>query len=245
MVSPRLVPRPAATVTGVAAVAAAAAVLLAGCGDGARSGPASRPAAAPGRPAAPTAPGPPSAAGPAPLPVAPGAGRLHQTPAFPGTASAGFRDAMADLWLAVTTGQPALGQPGFFPLAAYEQVKAISDPGADWRDRLWHDFALDVAAAHRLVGGGARLVRVVVPASQAAWIGPGGCYNAAGYWHVGGARVVYRKDAAVRSFGIASLISWRGEWYVVHLGAVLRSADAGTVDQPAYGTGIPGPPGGC
>ena len=47
------------------------------------------------------------------------------------------------------------------------------------------------------------------------------------------------------SIGIASLISWRGRWYVVHLGAVLRSGQAGVVDQPADGPGTPGPPGGC
>jgi hypothetical protein len=51
------------------------------------------------------------------------------------------------------------------------------------------------------------------------------------------ARVVYRTDGAVHSFGIASLISWRGVWYVVHLGAILREADAGVVDEPAEGAG--------
>ena len=38
--------------------------------------------------------------------VAPGAGRLPQTTAQPRTSSAPFHDAMADLWLAVTTGLP-------------------------------------------------------------------------------------------------------------------------------------------
>ena len=46
------------------------------------------------------------------------------------------------------------------------------------------------------------------------------------------ARVVYREDGQIRSFGIASMISWRGVWYVVHLGAILRSSDAGAVDEP-------------
>jgi hypothetical protein len=152
---------------------------------------------------------------------------------------------MADLWLAVTTGNPRFARPGFFPLAAYKQVKAIPYPVPDWQDRLWSDFVLDVRAAHRLVGSGAHLDRVVVPRKYAAWVYPGACHNKIGYWHVPGARVVYRVHGQERSFGIASLISWRGVWYVVHLGAVQRTAVAGIVYQPAAGPGVPGPPGGC
>ena len=58
-----------------------------------------------------------------------------------------------------------------------------------------------------------------------------------GYYEVPNARVVYSENGASRSFGIASMISWRGEWYVVHLGAVLRSSEAGAVDEPAVGPG--------
>ena len=184
--------------------------------------------------------GPPTA-----LPVAPGAGARPQTSAFPRTTSAAFRNAMADLWLAVTTGNPRLGLPAFFPVAAYEQVKAIPYPAADWQDRLWYDFTLDVRAAHRLAGPGAMLARVIVPMADAVWVSPGACYNSVGYWHVAGARVVYREHGQERSFGIASLISWRGVWYVVHFGEVLRPVVTGVVDQPAVGPGVPGPPGGC
>jgi hypothetical protein len=179
------------------------------------------------------------------VPVAPGAGALPQTRAFPSANSAAFRHAMTDLWLAVTTGKPRFGLPAFFPEAAYKQLKAIPYPGPDWQDRLWYDFTLDVGATHSLVARDARLVRVIVPASEAAWIYPGGCYNTIGYWHVGGARVVYAEHGQERSFGIASLISWRGVWYVVHFGEVLRPVVTGVVDQPSAGSGIPGPSGGC
>ena len=85
----------------------------------------------------------------------------------------------------------------------------------------------------------------MVPAAEASWISPGVCTNSIGYWHVAGARVVYRQDGQLHSFGIASLISWRGDWYVVHFGAVLRDSATGIVDQPTAGEGVPGPPGGC
>ena len=243
--------------------AVAATVLLAGCGSGssAASGPgrepgrgatpsatASRPgpsltSAPPTKPAASPSPHPPASA--RPLPVAPGAGRLPQTRAFPDADSVAFRNATDDLWLAVTSDQPNLALPAFFPVRAYEQVKEEFDPAGDWRNRLWVDFADDIAAAHHLTGRGATLVRVDVPTAQADWIGPGACSNLIGYWHVAGARVVYRRQGQVRSFGIASLISWRGDWYVVHFGAELRDSSEGVVDQPADGPGEPGPPGGC
>jgi hypothetical protein len=182
---------------------------------------------------------------PSVLPVAPGAGNLKQTTAFPRTTSTAFHNAMHDFWLAVTSGNASLALPAFFPETAYVQVKAIADPGADWRSRLWYDFTLDVKAAHALVGHQARLIKVIVPAQYAAWVSPGACYNSVGYWHVPGARVVYQQGGETRSFGIASLISWRGDWYLVHLGAVLRGGAYGEVDDPQAGPGIPGPPGGC
>ena len=232
-----------------------AVVLLVGCGGGAPSQPAptakasvagtGSPSARSASPDASAAPRATASARPSALPVAPGAGALPQTRVLPRTDSVAFRNAMADLWLAVTTGNPRFGLPGFFPVAAYQQVKAEPYPAADWQDRLWYDFVLDVRAAHRLLGSGARLDRVIVPDADAAWVYPGACYNKIGYWHLPGARVVYREHGQERSFGIASLISWRGVWYVVHLGAVQRTVATGIVDQPAAGPGVPGPPGGC
>ena len=152
---------------------------------------------------------------------------------------------MYDLWLAVTTGKASLALPAFFPEAAYTQLKAIAGPASDWENRLWYDFTLDVAAAHAEVGHGATFVRVIAPSELAVWVSPGACYNSAGYWHLPGPRVVYEQGGETRSFGIASLISWRGDWYVVHFGAVLRSGAYGEVDDPETGEGEPGPPGGC
>jgi hypothetical protein len=183
---------------------------------------------------------------PSALPVAPAdAATLPQTRAFPSTTDTAFKNVIHDFWLAVTTGNANYAKPAFFPEKAYEQVKAISDPDDDWRTRLWYEFALDVAAVRPLIGRHARLLRVIVPAEYAIWIPPGACYNTIGYWHVPGSRVVYEQDGATRSFGITSFISWRGDWYLVHLGALSRPAPVGVVDDPQPGPGVPGPPGGC
>jgi hypothetical protein len=149
------------------------------------------------------------------------------------------------LWRAVVTDSVAAGRPAFFPEGAYVQVKAIPDARADFMSRLIGGYRLDIDAAHRLLEPAAQtaaLLRVTVPASYAHWVDPGACYNRVGYWEVPNARVVYRQGGAVRSFGIASMISWRGLWYVVHFGSVLRS---GVVDDPATGPGLSAPSSTC
>lgn len=175
-------------------------------------------------------------------PTPPADAALPQTTAFPVASGVGFAAEMRALWQAIVTDQPPVGLPAFFPLAAYLQVKTLADPAADWRYRLVGDFALDVGAAHAVVRAVPQpsLVGVDVPAAQASWVRPGTCANRVGYWHVADARMVYSTGAGLRSFGIASLISWRGIWYVVHLGAVVRHAAArlGRARSPAAHNGL-------
>ena len=47
-------------------------------------------------------------------------------------------------------------------------------------DPLRYDFTVDVRAAQRLLARGARLVRVIVPACDVAWVSPGACSNSVG-----------------------------------------------------------------
>jgi hypothetical protein len=86
---------------------------------------------------------------------------------------------------------------------------------------------------------------VEVPAGLVRWVPPNVCFNRVGYWEVPNARVVYRQARVERSFRIASLISWRGRWYVVHLGAVVRATSVGTIDDPAVGPGVSAPSSTC
>jgi hypothetical protein len=147
---------------------------------------------------------------------------------------------MASLWEGVVHDSLTAALPAFFPRGAYVQLKAIASAGSDWRERLVGDYALDIGAAHALLGrdhASAQLVAVNVPSSYGHWVPPGVCYNEIGYYEVPNARVVYSEDGQIRSFGIASMISWRGVWYVVHLGAILRSNESGVVDEPSSGSG--------
>lgn len=177
------------------------------------------------------------------------AGSLPQTATKPSANTETFAAEMALLWAAVQQDRPSLAFPAFFPLSAYLQVKALPNDNYDWHTRLYGQFAADVQAAHQLLGpdpASAHLVETLVPSWQAGWIVPGTCYNAGSYWHVPGSRMVYEQGGREASFGIASLISWRGLWYVVHLGAINEyPGEAGVVDSPSSGTGSFGPPGGC
>jgi len=170
----------------------------------------------------------------------PSPGSLPQTDAQPSGHSSLLRSLMASLWAGVVKDSVTSALPAFFPRGAYVQLKAIGSPGSDWHYRLVHDYAMDIAAAHRLLGSGAaqaQLVTVKVIDSYSHWVPPGVCYNSVGYYEVPDARVVYREHGQISSFGIASMISWRGEWYVVHLGAVLREGEEGIVDEASSGTG--------
>jgi hypothetical protein len=170
-------------------------------------------------------------------------GRLPQTTELPSLTTPRFRARMVALWQGIVRDSPGAAMPAFFPRSAYLQVKQIQDPSADYRDRLLVAYRADIRAAHDLVtqGGRARFLSVRVP-REWAWIPPGYCYNRVGYWHAPGSRLAYVQGGRVRSFGVFSLISWRGEWYVIHLAVYDRP---GTVDDPSLGLGSFGPPGGC
>jgi hypothetical protein len=240
------------------ALAVALFAALAGCSGGAgataRASAAAKVSTSPvsatrkATPAASKSPSPKPTPKPAPSALAVGpanAGKLPQTTALPKATGPAFNNAVHDLWLAVTTGNPDYAKPAFFPEQAYEQVKAIANPESDWQGRLWYDFTLDLAAVHKLVKPGATLTKVIAPTEYEQWIPPGACYNSTGYWHLPGSRLVYRQHGVTQSFGIASFISWRGDWYLIHLGALVRSGAYGIVDDPETGAGYPGPAGGC
>jgi len=216
-------------------VAAPLLALTAGCS----SSPATVDTGAAPASSAPASPSPspsPSSASPSPSPspsIDPGT--LPQTHVLPSPNDPVFKAGVQDLWQAIVTDNPTTALPFFFPESAYLQVKAISDPAADYQSRLITWYRLDIEAAHALLGSqasSAELVGATVPTSQAVWIVPGVEYNKGSYYRVYGTRLTYKLGGKTKSFGIFSLISWRGEWYVVHLGPSTRSSNRGIVYAP-------------
>ena len=183
-------------------------------------------------PAPPSAPGRPR--------ISPGS--LPQTATLPSAGTTDFRGQMRELWQGIRENSLQTAMPAFFPEGAYAQLKAIGDPGEDYQERLVSDYRLDIGAAHAVLGAdaaSAQLLSFDVPDTYTHWVPPGVCENSVGYYEVPNSRIVYREDGQVSSFGIASMISWRGVWYVIHLGAILRSAISGVVDDPQTGPGTP------
>ena len=189
-------------------------------------------------------------------PASPVRARAHRQPdpgAQPQTyakpmSGASLAERMNVLWRAITHDSPSLAASVFFPESAYRQVKAIWNPNGDYRTRIGAIFARDVAAYRRALGGhasAARLTGIVAAPSAAGWVPRRVCENAVGYWHLPGTRLVYVIGRTRYSVAVDSMISWRGVWYVIHLGPNTSPGSAGTVDDPRVGTGTPGYGAGC
>ena len=160
---------------------------------------------------------------PAPTTTTVDPGMLPQTDAQPTASGPRFDAGVQALWQAIAKDDPSAGQPFFFPRSAYLQVKAISDPAGDYQNRLLANYADDIHALHAQLGADAsraQFAGIDVSDDQAVWVTPGQEYNQLPYWRVYGTRLRYTVDGAEQSFPVTSLISWRGEWYVVHLGAI-------------------------
>ena len=149
-------------------------------------------------------------------------GRLPQTTAFPSATDPVFLAHMRALVSAVALNQPNLALGAFFPLAAYIQVKAIADPVTDWNVRLVADYKIDIGLAHNKLGPNAARATLssISIGADPTWVKPGVELNKGSYWRVYGTVVYCKVGSATRSFVITSMISWRGEWYVVHLGVI-------------------------
>jgi hypothetical protein len=147
-------------------------------------------------------------------------GTLPQTKDKPEASGAAFDGRVAALWEAIVKDDPELAMPFFFPVSAYEQVKAITNASSDWRRRLVAAYKRDIHALHKRIAehaGDAKLTKADVPQDRARWVEPNEESNKLGYYRVYGTRLLYEVDGKERSLEVTSLISWRGEWYVVHL----------------------------
>jgi hypothetical protein len=158
-----------------------------------------------------------------PTPTTVDPGTLPQTDEHPTASGTQFDAGVQGLWRAITSDDPASALPFFFPQSAYVQVKAISDPVGDYHSRLIANFGQDIHTLHAQLGADASratLTGLTVPGDQAVWVQPGAEYNKGSYWRVYGSTLHYTVDGQDHSFPVSSLISWRGQWYVVHLGEI-------------------------
>ncbi len=146
---------------------------------------------------------------------------LIQTDQRPTLASPSFQKRVAAVAQAILSGdvEPALS--AFFPLIAYQQVKDVAKPERDYQFRLLANFKRDLLEYHHALGVAAaecKFEGITVPEKDAKWMPPGSEGNKLGYFRVLRSRLRFTLPAGrTRDFELTSLISWRGEWYVVHL----------------------------
>jgi hypothetical protein len=149
-------------------------------------------------------------------------GTLPQTDEKPSGIGAEFDARMKTLANAIINNTPDSAISTFFPVSAYKQTKKNTDPAADWKNRLIANFKVDVADANKKLGANAKnavFTGVTVP-NTAVWVKPGEEYNLGPYWRVFKTQMNFTVDGKNVQIPIESMISWRGQWYVVHLGTI-------------------------
>ncbi len=150
-------------------------------------------------------------------------GTLPQTDERPVASGATFDAGVQGLWQAIQQDRPELALPFFFPERAYLQVKAIPDPAADYQQRLIANYEQDIHTLHAQLGAdaaSAQLAGIDVPDAEAVLVQPGEELNQLSYWRVYGTTLHSTLNGETTSMPVTSLISWRGQWYVVHLGEI-------------------------
>ena len=178
-------------------------------------------AVASGVPSASAAVAPPASAAEDPPLVGADGTPLPQTEARPSVTDERFKQRMQRVADAILTGDAAKARSSFFPLVAYAQVKDVAKPERDYRYRLLANFERDVREYRKTLGHdaeGAEFLGVEVPDARVEWMKPGKEGNRLGYFRVLRSKLRFRLSSGKeRSLELTSLISWRGEWYVVHL----------------------------
>ena len=146
---------------------------------------------------------------------------LPQSDERPTLTSASFQRRVALVVRAIVTGDAEAASSAFFPLPAYQQVKDVAKPERDYKFRLLANFKRDVLEYHRALGASApdaKFDGITVSEKDAKWMAPGTEGNRVGYFRVLRSRLRFTLPTGrTRDFELTSMISWRGEWYVVHL----------------------------
>lgn len=146
---------------------------------------------------------------------------LPQTEDRPSAQSPALERRLELLVRAIAEDKPEVALPSFFPVEAYSQVKAIAKPAQDWKRRLVAAFERNIHEYHRQLGADApslRLLRIEIPEPKVKWMKPGAEGNRVGYFRVLRSKLfVANAEGAEKALEVTSMISWRGEWYVVHL----------------------------
>jgi hypothetical protein len=146
---------------------------------------------------------------------------LPQTEDKPSGDSPAFQKRAELLFEAIKKDDASIAEPSFFPKSAYAQVKDIPKAERDWETRLWRLFKRDIHEYHQHLGKDPESVEyagVVVADKHSKWITKNTEGNRLGYFRAFGTVLQYKNaKGKLVKLEVTSIISWRGEWFVVHL----------------------------
>lgn len=146
---------------------------------------------------------------------------LPQTDDRPSGDSPSLRRRLELLVEAIRDDDPDHALPSFFPVQAYAEVKAIQKPERDWEHRLVGAFRRNIHEYHKQLGTdaeGIEFVGIDIPEANVKLMEPNTEGNRLSYYRVLRSGLKVKKPNGSESrLEVTSMISWRGEWYIVHL----------------------------
>ena len=147
---------------------------------------------------------------------------LPQTEDEPSIHSPLFQHRLGLLWQAIVADDPEIARPFFFPKVAYLKVKAIKDPpaatgsagcGSSSCATFTSTTKSSAPIRARPASSGSDF-----PEGKSHWMKKHKEGNAIGYHRVKRPYLVFTDaDGKEQKLEVTVMISWRGEWYVVHL----------------------------
>jgi hypothetical protein len=148
--------------------------------------------------------------------------RDDQNTELPPLTSADLSERAAQLFEAIKTGKPELGDAFFFPREPFLTLKDVDDPGR-YHAQLVSAYHHNIRDLHksRKSWDGAEL-RGVELVEKPKRVPPGREWNKIGYFRTKGARMEYEIQGHRRFIEVHTVISWDGRWYVTHLAPIRR-----------------------
>ncbi len=121
---------------------------------------------------------------------------------------------------AIAKDDPELAKDFFFPRAPFTPLKDVANPDRYWV-QLYATYKRDIHEMHRKrrdwTGATFESLRLGSPPT---WVKPGDEYNKIGYYRTFNAKLRYTIGERKGVIDVHTIISWQGDWYVTHLGAI-------------------------
>lgn len=124
---------------------------------------------------------------------------------------------------AIANDDPDRAKDFFFPRAPFTPLKDVTNPDKYWV-QLYASYKRDIHELHlkRRDWSGVTFESITL-GSPPTWVKPGDEYNKIGYYRTFNAKLRYTIGDRKGVLDVHTIISWQGDWYVTHLGAIKKN----------------------